>query len=112
MNVIYSLVLFPLMGLFFDLDCDGTFTCKPIQSNSSNDYTLALVLNGGVADNYNLELYDLTTGDLVKKSSIYFSPGLEKVVFRQVLPSTYLVYYSTATCSQKKSISGKGIILQ
>ncbi|MFZ1808242.1 MAG: hypothetical protein WAU36_13515 [Cyclobacteriaceae bacterium] len=112
MNRIYSVVFFPVALLFFKADCNGSFTCKPHQASESGEYSLALELHDGVEDNYSLELYDLTSGDLVEMKSVYFKPGSEKVVFNSVKPSTYLVYYSSGSCSQKKSISGKGIILQ
>jgi len=112
MNRIYSIIFFPVAALLFQIDCDASFTCKPLQTSESGEYLLSLELHDGVRDNYLIELYDLTTGELVEKKSVYFIPGAEKVVFRKVKPSTYLVYYSSGVCNQKKSISGKGIILQ
>ncbi|HRK54207.1 MAG TPA: hypothetical protein PK185_09850 [Cyclobacteriaceae bacterium] len=112
MNRIYSVVFFPVAVFFFQVDCNGSFTCKPLQASESGEYSLALELHDGVEDNYSLELYDLTTGDLVEKKSVFFKPGSEKVVFNSLKPSTYMVYYSSGACSQKKSILGKGIILQ
>jgi len=112
MKRIYSVVFLPIAVLFFQADCEGSFTCKPLQASKSGEYSLALELHDGEEDNYSLELYDLTTGDMVEKKSVYFKPGAEKVVFSGVKPSTYTVYYSSGACGQKKSISGKGIILQ
>lgn len=112
MNKIYLIALFPFFGFIADMACNSSFSCSPNKSLGSNSYSLAISLEDGAADNYEFELYDLTTGDFVEKERLYFSQGIEKVVFRAVKPSTYVIYYSSSQCHQKKSISGKGIILQ
>lgn len=112
MNKICLIVLFPFLGFIVDVDCTSSFSCSPVKSQVSDDYSLALSLDEGIADNYEFELYDLTTGDFVEKRSLYFRSGMEKEVFTGVKPSTYVIYFSTTQCNQKRSISGKGIILQ
>jgi hypothetical protein len=112
MNKIYLIALFPFLGFIADLDCNSSFSCRPTKSQEVNDYSLVLSLEEGTADNYEFELYDLTTGDFVEKKSAYFRSGMNREVFRGVKPSTYVIYFSTTQCNQKKSISGKGIILQ
>lgn len=112
MNKIYLIFLFPFLGFIVDVECNSIFSYKPIKSQRSNAYSLALSLNEGIADNYEFELYDLTTGDFVEKRSLYFRSGMEKEVFSGIKPSTYVIYFSTSQCNQRKSIPGKGIILQ
>ena len=112
MNKIYLILILPFFGFINGFDCATSFSCKPVKSHVSQGYSLALNLDSGNADNYEFELFDLTTGDFVEKTRMYFAPGVEKEVFRGVNPSTYTIYYSSSQCDQKKSISGKGIILQ
>ena len=112
MNKIFLIALFPFLGFIVDVDCNSNFSCSSAKSQGSNFYSLVISLDEGIADNYEFELYDLTTGDFVEKKSAYFRSGMEMEVFRGVKPSTYVIYFSTSQCNQKKSISGKGIILQ
>lgn len=112
MNKIYLIFLFPFLGFIVDVDCNSNFSCRPLKSQGSIAYSLTLRLEEGSSNNYEFELYDLTTGDFVERKSEYFMSGVEKEVFSGVKPSTYVIYFTTSQCNQKKSISGKGIILQ
>ncbi len=112
MNRIYLIVLFPFFGLIVDLDCATSFSYSSSKSKLSDEYSLALSMENGDEDNYEFELYELTTGEIVEKRKMRFAPGIQKEVFRGVKPSTYVVYFSSSRCNQRRSISGKGIILQ
>ncbi|HEY5692092.1 MAG TPA: hypothetical protein VIS49_11585 [Cyclobacteriaceae bacterium] len=112
MNKICLIALFPFFAFVANEDCSARFSCKPAKSQGQDGYVLSLNLEQGNAGNYDFELYDLTTGNFIEKANIYFRPGAEMMVFSGVKPSTYTIYYSSSQCGQKKSISGKGIILQ
>jgi len=111
MNKIYSLVVVPLLLLIPDSVCQTQFECTSI-SSPDGQYSLELKLKEGSSEEYTFELYNLMSGDLVSKKKTFFGTGDTKVIFERVKPSTYSVYYSSSNCSSKKSITGKGIVLQ
>lgn len=110
MNKIYSLVAIPILWLLPNLNCEIQFESKSV-SSSPGEYALELEMKEGSSDEYTFELYDLVSGNLVSKKKAFFGVGENKVVFEKVKPSTYSVYYYSSTCSSKKSIKGKGIVL-
>jgi len=113
MNKVYHFLLVPFLFLFFSFDCAVDFNCKAVSKAGKKDYNLEMKLKAGsVSENFTLELFDLNTGSFVDKRTMFFNPGDSKVVFENVKPSTYTVYFSSASCSKKKSIKGTGIVLQ
>lgn len=112
MNRIYSFVLLPFLFTTLNIDCVSDFDCKPISNVSKTDYSLELKLKEGSSDDYVFELYDLNTGNLISKKTVFFQSGESKVVFEKVKPSAYTIYFSSSNCSKKKSVKGKGIVLQ
>ncbi len=111
MNKIYSILLLPLLSLSFTVDCNVHFDCKPIAKTNAG-YALELKLKQGVPEEFLFELYDLSTGNIINKKKVYMAEGESKVVFENVKPSIYTVYFSSASCTKKKSLQGKGIVLQ
>jgi hypothetical protein len=112
MNKIYSALVLPFILMAFNFDCKLEFECKSVQNSSKTNYSLELKLKEGLSEDYTLELYDLNTGVLVTKKKVFFSSGESKMVFENLKPSTYTVYFSSASCSKKKSLKGTGIVLQ
>src|SRR6187551_3045111 len=104
MNRVYSLIFFPILFTSLNIDCISDFECKSIHNVSKVDYSLELKLKEGSADDYVFELYDLNTGGLITKRKVFFESGESKVVFENVKPSTYTVYFSSSSCSKKKSL--------
>ncbi len=113
MNKVYHFLLVPFLFLLFSFDCAVDFSCKPVSNAGKKDYNLEMKLIGGsVAEDFTLELQDLASGTMVAKKTVFFNPGDSKVVFENVKPSTYTVYFSSPSCSKKKSIKGMGIVLE
>jgi len=113
MNKVYHFLLVPFLFLLFSFDCAVDFNCKAVSKAGKKDYNLEMKLkSGSVSEDYTLELYDLASGTMVDKKTVFFSPGDSKVVFENVKPSIYTVYFSSSSCSKKKSIKGTGIVLQ
>lgn len=113
MNRLYSIFFIPLVWLFSAVDCPADFTCKQTTGTSKSERSLELKLTDGVSEEYSLELYDLNTGKVVSRRNVFFSSGDSKVVFEKVKPSTYTVYFSSASCPKKRSVKGKeGIVVQ
>lgn len=112
MNRLYSVFILPLFLVLPTPDCIVDFNYKIEGSESIR--SLELKLTEGVSEEYNLELYDFNTGEVVSKKSVYFSSGDSKIVFEKVKPSTYTVYFSSASCPKKRSIKVKqgGIVVQ
>lgn len=113
MNRLYSVFFLLLLWLLPAAHCPTDFTCKQVAGNSKSDRSLELKLTEGISEEYTLELYDLNVGKLVSKKSMFFSSGDSKIVFDKVKPSTYTVYFSSASCPKKRSVKGKeGIVVQ
>lgn len=113
MNKVYHFLVVPFLLLLFSFDCAVDFDCKPVSNASKKDYSLQMKLkSGSVSEDYTFELYDLNSGTSVAKKTVFFNPGDSKVVFENVKPSIYTVYFSSASCSKKKSLKGTGIVLQ
>jgi len=112
MNRIYSFLLVPILLLSLGVDCQVDFDCRPIVKVAKTEYSLELKLREGPPEEFLFELYDLSTGNVVSKKKAFFGEGESKVIFENVKPSTYTVYFSSTSCSKKKSITGKGIVLQ
>jgi hypothetical protein len=113
MNRLYSVIILPFLLILPTPDCQVDFTCKAVSGMSKSDHSLELKLAEGSSEEYAFELYDLNTGKLVSKKSAFFSSGDSKVVFDKVKPSTYTVYFSSASCTKKRSVKGKeGIVVQ
>lgn len=112
MNILYSVFILPFLWILPSPDCTTDFTCKAIKGTSKSDRSLELKLAEGSSEEYAFELHDLTTGKLVSKKSAFFSSGNSKVVFDKVKPSTYAIYYTSASCSQKKAVKGLGIVVE
>lgn len=94
-------------------DCAADFTWKTVSGASKSNRALELKLTEGASEEYALELYDFNTGKVISKKSVYFSSGDSKIVFEKVKPSTYTVYFSSASCPKKRSIKVKeGIVVQ
>jgi len=84
-----------------------------VNEGSKSGRSLELKLTDGASEEYSLELYDLNTGKVVSRRNVFFSSGDSKVVFEKVKPSTYTVYFSSASCPKKRSVKGKeGIVVQ
>lgn len=113
MNILYSVIILPFLWITTPPDCTVDFTCKAVAGTAKSQKSLQLTLREGPAEQYSFELYDLNTGRLVSTKSMFFSGGENKVVFDKVKPSTYTVYFSSASCIKKKSVKGKeGIVVQ
>lgn len=113
MNRLYSVFILPFFWILPGPDCNADFTCQQVAGTAQSRSSLELKLTEGSSENYAFELYDLNTGKLVSKKSAFFSSGDSKVVFERVKPSTYTVYFSSASCTKKRSIKGKeGIVVQ
>lgn len=113
MNRLYSVFFLPLLWVWPTADCPADFTCKTVSGNSKLSRSLELTLSEGAAEQYTLELYDFNTGEVVSRKSVYFATGDAKIVFEKVKPSTYTVYFSSASCPKKRSIKLKdGIVVQ
>lgn len=113
MNNLYHFLLVPFLSLYLIFDCAVDFDCKPVSNAGKKDYNLQMRLKSGAAsEDYSLELYDLNAGTSVAKKTVFFNAGDSKVVFENVKPSIYTVYFSSASCSKKKSLKGTGIVLQ
>lgn len=113
MNRLYSVFILPFLWITPAPDCAVDFTCNAVSGASKSQKSLQLTLREGLSEQYSFELYDLNTGKLVSKKSVFFSHGDNKIVFDKVKPSTYIVYFSSASCTKKKSIKGKeGIVVQ
>lgn len=113
MNRLYSVFILPFLWILSAPDCPVDFTCKQVAGVSKSDRSLELKLTEGASEEYAFELYDLNVGKLVSKKSVFFSSGDSKVVFDKVKPSTYTVYFSSASCPKKRSLKGKeGIVVQ
>jgi hypothetical protein len=113
MNRLYSVFILPFLWIMSAPDCTVDFTCKAVAGTSKSSQSLELKLTQGTSEEYALELYDFNTGEVVRKKSVYFSSGDSKIVFDKVKPSTYTVYFSSASCPKKRSIKVKeGIVVQ
>lgn len=113
MNRLYSVFILPFLWIVSIPDCPVDFTCKPVSGASKSSHSLELKLTEGSSEQYAFELVDLNTGKMVSKKSMFFSSGDSKVVFDKVKPSTYTVYFSSASCTKKRSVKGKeGIVVQ
>lgn len=113
MNRLYSVIILPFLWIVSAPDCPADFTLTQVSEGSKSKRSLELKLTAGVSEEYALELYDFNTGEVVSKKSVYFSSGDSKIVFDKVKPSTYTVYFSSASCPKKRSIKIKeGIVVQ
>lgn len=113
MNILYSAIILPFLWITAPPDCAVDFTCKAVTGTTKSQKSLQLTLQEGPAEQYSFELYDLNTGKLVSRKSMFFSGGEDKIVFDKVKPSTYTVYFSSASCTKKRSVKGKeGIVVQ
>lgn len=113
MNRLYSVFILPILWILPAPECPTDFTCKQVSGVSKSDRSLELKLTEGTSEEYTFELYNLNTGKLVSKKSMFFSSGDSKVVFDKVKPSTYTVYFSSVSCPKKRSIKGKeGVVVQ
>lgn len=114
MNKLYSVFILPLLWIVSAPDCPADFTWKQVSGTPKSNRSLELKLTQGASEEYALELYDFNTGLVVSKKSVYFSSGDSKVVFEKVKPSTYTVYFSSASCPKKRSIKvqQEGIVVQ
>jgi hypothetical protein len=113
MNRLYSVFFLPLVWLFPAVDCPADFSCKAVSGNGKGGRSLELTLSQGSSEQYTLELYDFNTGNIVSRKSVYFSVNESKVVFEKVKPSTYTVYFTSASCPKKRPIKVKeGIVVQ
>ena len=113
MNKVYHFLLVPFLFLLLSFDCAVDFDCKAVSNAGKKDYSLQMKLKtGSVSEDYTLELYDLNSGVSVGKKTVFFNPGDSKVVFENVKPSIYTIYFSSTSCSKKKSIKGTGIVFQ
>lgn len=92
--------------------CEEIFDFKISSKSASGNYSIELSLKKGETGNYSFELYDLNTGKVVEKTSLYFNAGQNQAVFDNVKPSTYTVYFNADGCKTKKSIQTKGLVLQ
>lgn len=109
MNKVYSFLILPFLFLYTDFECQSDFDYS---LNKKDGNSIALKLKAGSSEEYSFELYDLNSGDLVAKKNVFFQSGESKVVFEKLNPATYTIYYYSSTCITKKSIKGKGIVLQ
>lgn len=113
MNRLYSVFILPFLWIASSPDCPVDFTCKQVTGTLKSDRSLELKLTEGTSEEYTLELYDLNVGKSVSKKFVFFSSGDSKVVFDKVKPSTYTVYYSSASCPKKRALKGKeGIVVE
>lgn len=114
MNSLYSVFLMSFFWILPGADCTTDFTWKQVAGNLKSQHSLELKLTEGVSEEYVLELYDFNTGKVVSKKSMFFSFGESKIVFEKVKPSTYTVYFSSASCPKKRSIKvqQEGIVVQ
>jgi hypothetical protein len=113
MNRLYSVIILPFLWILPAPDCTTDFSCKLVSGTQKSLRSLELKLTEGSSEEYAFELYDLASGKLVTKKSMFFSSGDSKVVFDKVKPSTYTVYFSSASCPKKRSIKGKeGVVVQ
>lgn len=111
MNKVYSFLLLPILFLYADFDCQSDFIYDFDQTVIKGN-SITLKLKAGASEEYGFELYNLDSGDLIAKKSVFFQSGDSKVVFEKLSPATYTVYYYSSNCLTKKSIKGKGIVLQ
>lgn len=113
MNRLYSVLILPIFWIVSAPDCPVDFTWKTVSGTAKSNRSLELKLAEGASEEYALELYDFNTGNVVSKKSVYFSSGDSKIVFDKVKPSTYTIYFSSASCPKKRSIKVKeGIVVQ
>lgn len=112
MNRVYSFFIVPFILLSPGLDCESMFLLKQSSKGKSGDYSITLKLKEGQASEFNFELHDLNTGEFVAKKTANFIPGESKVVFENVKPSVYAIYFTSSDCAKKKSLKGKEIVLQ
>ena len=113
MNRLYSVFILPFLWIVSTPDCPVNFTYKQVSGSPKSNRSLELKLTEGASEEYALELYDFNTGEVVSKKSVYFASGDSKIVFDKVKPSTYTVYFSSASCPKKRSIKVKdGIVVQ
>lgn len=111
MNKVYSFLLLPFLFLYAGFECQSDFDYS-LDNKDLIGNSITLKLKAGTSEEYNFELYNLNSGDLIAKKSVYFQSGDSKVVFEKLSPATYTVYYYSSNCVTKKSIKGKGIVLQ
>src|SRR5689334_9664704 len=112
MNRIYSVLFLPLFFTTINVECLSDFGWKATSDASKKAYSIELKMKEGSPADYTFELYDLNTGALTGKKKVFFSRDESKVVFQNIKPSTYTVYFSSSDCSKKKSLKGTEIVLQ
>lgn len=111
MNRLYSFFFIPFLWSIAIPECSVDFTYKQVSGVAKSDRSLELKLKEGASEEYTLELYDFNTGEVVSKKPVYFAPGDSKIVFDKIKPSTYTVYFSSASCPKKRSIKIEGGIV-
>lgn len=103
--------LFVLSSSFFSLNtCQSDFNVST--SFVNNSHSIYLTLNQGQLERYSFELYDINSGELVVKSEAEVNTKDPILVFKNIKPSTYTIYFSSVSCSNRKSIKGLGLILE
>jgi len=109
-----STLLVALSLFFFSFQeiCQTEFGYATVKLEGKSAYSIEMKLEKGSGAEYTFELFDLTTGTLVARKSTFMSQGESKVVFENIKSSTYTVYYSSSECPKKKSVKGKGIVLE
>lgn len=108
---IFSILVFSISSYFDQQACLADFEVHKSYPSANGNFELDLKLKSGVSGEYNLELYDLVTGDVVMTKKAYFNVGERKTIFKEIKASTYNVIFSTSQCS-RKAIKGKGIVLE
>ncbi len=78
----------------------------------NNSYSVYLSLKEGSQENYAFQLHDLNSGDLVAKADVMIESKEPILVFRNVKPSSYAIYFTSVSCNKKKSIKGLGLLLE
>jgi hypothetical protein len=94
------------------IDCNSTFEYKTSHAKGNSRHSIELTLKDGLSDEYLFELHDLNTGSLVKSVKVFFAANQSIVVFENIPASSYTIYFSSDRCVKKKSLKGRGIILQ
>lgn len=104
-------VIFIFSSFYFPSDnCESNFTITTNAAN--NSYSINLALSNGRLEKYSFELYDVNTGELVIKTEADINTNDPILVFKNIKPSTYTIYFSSVSCSNRKSIKGLGLILE
>jgi hypothetical protein len=108
-------IIFPTLiafnSFFFSLStCQSDFTVSTTSLN--NSHSIFLTLNRGQLERYSFELYDINSGELVFKSDAEINTNDPVLVFKNIKPSTYTIYFSSVSCPNRRSIKGLGLILE